>query len=397
MQNIVIDKPYRFIPPLDSRWWPRVLCLYAPHYLNRKHGITQIECVGLEHLKESIAAGHGVLLTPNHCRDCDPFMLYPLIGQMGRPLWLMASWHIFMQSRMQTFLLRRAGAFSIYREGMDRLAINAATEILEAGRRPLVVFPEGVVSRTNDHLNSLMEGTGLIARAAAKRRAKANPEGKVVVHPVAIRYRFAGDLEATLGPVLDRIELRLTWRPQTHLSLVERIYKLGFALLSLKEIEFIGKAQEGPIHERLRRLIDHLLEPLEREWLNHRREDSTVARVKRLRIAILPDLVKGDLPEEERERRWRQLADVYLAQQLSHYPPDYIRSNPTPERLLETVERFEEDMTDVSPIHGPLRARVTVGAAIPVAPDSEDLMLTIEQELKRLLGISQGGVADVSA
>jgi hypothetical protein len=278
---------------------------------------------------------------------------------------------------------------------MDRLAINAATDILEQAQRPLVIFPEGVVSRTNDHLNALMEGTALIARTAAKRRAKANPAGQVVVHPVAIRYHFGGDLETTLAAVLDEIESRLTWRPQHHLSLLERIYKLGHALLSLKEIEFIGQAQEGAIHERLQRLIDHLLVPLETEWLNNHREDTTVARVKRLRTAILPDLVKGDLVEEERQRRWGQLADVYLAQQLSHYPPDYIRSNPTPERLLETVQGFEEDMTDVSPIHGPLTATVTVGPAIAVSASSDDLMSQVEQQLKELLGISQGEPADV--
>ena len=41
----------------------------------------------------------------------------------------------------------------------------------------------------------------------------------------------------------------------------------------------------------------------------------------------------------ERARRWEQLADLYLVGQLSCYPPDYLAAKPTPERLLETVER----------------------------------------------------------
>ena len=50
---------------------------------------------------------------------------------------------------------------------------------------------------------------------------------------------------------------------------------------------------------------------------------------------------------EERERRWRDLAACYYAQQLSHYPRDYIlREKNLPERVVETVERFEEDFTD---------------------------------------------------
>ena len=108
--------------------------------------------------------------------------------------------------------------------------------------------------------------------------------------------------------------------------------------------------------------------PLEAEWLKGRRESTTVGRVKKLRSAILPDMVAGTITDAERERRWRQLADLYLAQQISCYPPDYLRSNPTPERLLETVERFEEDLTDTTRIHSPMTATVQVGAAISVSP-----------------------------
>ena len=52
---------------------------------------------------------------------------------------------------------------------------------------------------------------------------------------------------------------------------------------------------------------------------------------KVLRMAIVPELAAGELPEPEREQRWRQLADIYLAQQLALYPADYIASDPTPE------------------------------------------------------------------
>src|SRR5947199_110447 len=155
----------------------------------------------------------------------------------------MASWHLFMQSRLQYFVLRRIGAFSIYREGMDRAALNLAVETLAQASRPLVIFPEGVISRTNDRLNPLLERTSFI--------------------------------------------------------------------------------------------------PLEREWLKGEHDTHVVARIKKLRSAVLPDMIQKDLPEEERARRWQQLADMYLAGQLGCYPPDYLAAKPTPERLLETVERYE--------------------------------------------------------
>jgi hypothetical protein len=89
--------------------------------------------------------------------------------------------------------------------------------------------------------------------------------------------------------------------------------------------------------------------------------------------------------------RWRQLADCYLARQLSWYPPDYLASDPTPERILETVERFEEDLTDQARIHRPLSVRVEVGEALLVAgergqlPTSDDLLDEIEARMKRML------------
>src|SRR5206468_13111949 len=131
--------------------------------------------------------------------------------------------HIFMQSKLQRFMINRAGAFSIYREGMDRGAVVTAIEILEKAERPLVIFPEGAISRTNDHLNALLDGTAFIARQAAKKRAKASPNAKVVIHPIAIRYRFHGDLAATLEPVLDDIESRLTRRRHGDLPRFDRI------------------------------------------------------------------------------------------------------------------------------------------------------------------------------
>src|SRR5207247_2715646 len=96
-----------------------------------------------------------------------------------------------------------------------------------------------------------------------------------------------------------------------------------------KEIEYVGASQAGGVVERLPRLLDHLLEPLEREWNGGRREPNTMARVKRLRTAILPDMVHGELTEEESTRRWRQLADLYLAQQLPRYAGDFLLDSPT--------------------------------------------------------------------
>jgi 1-acyl-sn-glycerol-3-phosphate acyltransferase len=394
--SVVSDKPYVPVPPYHGTLWPRALNWYFPRYLRRRYGTAKVEIVGAEKVRASIAAGHGVLITPNHCRDEDPFILSALARAIGRPCFVVASAHLFMHNKLQAFLLRRAGAFSIYREGMDKQAVQTSIEILESAKRPLVIFPEGHISRTNDRLTPMLEGTALIARQAAKKRVKENNGGKVVVHPVAVRYSFPFDVEAAAARMLDEIEGRLTWRPSRGLPLHERFQKVGAGLLALKELEYVGHTQEGTIGQRLAKLIDAILAPLEKEWTHGNGEGHVVARVKRLRSAILPDMIKGDLDEAEKARRWRLLQDADLAQQLYHYPPGYVTDGCPKGRIIETVERFEEDLTGKVSVHGPVEAKITVGDAIEVSTgreargEADPLMSAIEAQIHAMLGIASG-------
>jgi 1-acyl-sn-glycerol-3-phosphate acyltransferase len=391
MQNIIVAKPYRFVPPYYGERWARLFKYYVPFYLKRTWGIEKVEFNGVEHLRNALAAGHGIILAPSHARPCDPMVLGLLAIEVDTPFFTMASWHLFMEGWYQRWLTRRLGAFSVYREGTDREALRACNQILVDSIRPLVIFPEGIVSRTNDRLGTLQEGVSFIARMAAKERAKKDRPGKIVILPVFQRYFFDGDLKASVEPVLADIEKRLGWRVQVDEPLADRIGKAGEALLTVKEIEYMGKAQTGPLAARLEGLIEHVLVPLEKEWLNGQRADSVVERIKRIRSAVVPDLATGQLSEAEQQRRWRHLADCYLAQQLLCYPADYLRGQPSKERLLETVERYEEDLTDTARIHRPLRVRISVGPAIEVAAGRErnhaqdPFMQALRTEMEELL------------
>lgn len=368
MHRVVFDEPYEFVPPYRGRFWSWFFRGYLARHLRVTDGITAWECRGAERLRESLAAGHGILLCPNHCRPSDPLAMGIINIEAKCHSYSMASWHVFKQSRLQTFLTRRLGAFSIYREGLDRQALNTAIEIVTSGERPLIVFPEGVISRANDRLLELMDGTSFIARTAAKKRAKKDPEKQVVIHPVALRYELLGDIEAAVSPVLATIEKRLSWQPQSDADLFERICRVGSGLLSLKEIQHTGRSSDGDVYDRLEALIEHILRPLEDEWQKGLHEGTVVNRVKNIRAAVLPAMIAGAVDEAERARRWRQLADVYLAQQLSLYPRGYVEADSPPERLLETVERFEEDLTDKTTVH-PLKLTIEIGEPIRVSPE----------------------------
>jgi hypothetical protein len=122
--------------------------------------------------------------------------------------------------------------------------------------------------------------------------------------------------------------------------------------------------------------------------------------VKRLRSAILPDMIKGELDEAEKARRWRLLEDAEIAQQLYHYPPRYVTQGAPKSHIIETIERFEEDLSGKVKLHGPVEAKITVGDAIEVSTareargESDPLMAAIETQLRGMLGIgAEGGAA----
>ena len=392
MQEIVFEKPYEFIPPHRGTWWPSFIQQFRliDVYLKRSHGVSSYECRGTEYLRESLSEGHGIMLAPNHCRPSDPIVMGFLAREAGTHVYAMASWHLYNQDWFTAFAIRRMGGFSVYREGLDRQAIDTSLHTLETAERPLIVFPEGAVTRTNDRLHALLDGVAFIARTAAKRRKK-KQKGCVVIHPVALKYLFHGDLVATLDPVLSEIEHRFSWHSQKQRPLIDRITKVGMTLLSLKEIEYFGRAQTSKFEERLQALINRLLSPLEKEWLDDEKDGPVVPRVKTLRMKIIPDMTRGELDEQERERRWSQLADIYLAQQVASYPPDYLTTYQSVDRVLETVERFEEDLTDQVRVHGNLKVIIQVAPAIEVSPErdrkqSEDpLMSRIQVDLQSML------------
>ena len=395
MQEIVFEKPYEFIPPHRGNWWPSFIQRFRliDRYLRRSEGVVSYECRHAERLRASLDQGHGILLTPNHSRPGDPIVMGFLARDVRTHVFAMASWHLYQQDRFTGWAIRKMGGFSVYREGVDRKALSTAIDVLAEAKRPLIIFPEGAVTRTNDRLQALLDGIAFIARTGAKKRRKVDQHSKVIVHPVAIKYRFQGDLAKTLDPVLTTIEHRFSWRPRRQRSLMDRISQIALGLLALKEIEYFGRPQSGRLDERLQGLVDRLITKLEEHWLGAAQSGPVISRVKALRMKILPGMVHGNLSAAERKRRWDQLADIYVSQQVASYPPDYLTSSPSVDRLLETVERYEEDLTDKVTVHGNLHAIIEVGEAIEVSPErdrnveTDPLMEQIETDLQSMLDV----------
>lgn len=403
MQDIVIEEPYEFVPPIESDFWVWLVRTFRlKGYLHKFFAIDGYEIRGVEKLQQSVAEGKGVILAPNHSRLSDPLVIGWLTKEAGINLFAMASWHLFKEGWYQRFIIQRMGAFSVYREGNDRQSINHAIEILVAGRRPLVIFAEGAVSRHNDLMMDLMEGPAFIARQAAKKRAKENRPG-VVIHPMAVRYAFNGDLEATIIPELERFEKNFSWQPQSHLSIKERIRKIAEAMLAIKEVEYLGLSRKGDPQERAERLIVEVLSGLEQKWGTKGKEKGLIARTKAVRTVLLPDLLAGKVSAEERASRWRDLGALYYMQQIAHYPPGYLEGEPDlphetfPERIVETVERLYEDYDDRIHYNGPMHCTMAIGDAIEVSPKRDKSAVGGDPAMRQAHDALQGMLDDLQA
>ena len=138
MQDIVFEKPYKFVPPHQGDWWPSFIQRFRliDRWLRKSHGIVSYECRHDERLKASLDAGHGILLTPNHSRPADPIVMGWLARECQTHVYAMASWHLYQQDWFTAFAIKKMGGFSVYREGVDRKALNMSIDLLAEAKRP---------------------------------------------------------------------------------------------------------------------------------------------------------------------------------------------------------------------------------------------------------------------
>ena len=164
-------------------------------------------------------------------------------------------------------------------------------------------------------------------------------------------------------------------------------------MLTLKELEYdVRSAPETPLRERQTNMVNILMGPLEEEWLGATAEDGGIqARVKNLRMKIFPELSRKEVDRTERARRWKHLERTYLAQQIDVYPEQYLTEFKSVDRILETLEKFEEDLFEHSRIHGNLKVVIDVGEAIEVptkrdrSAELDPLMAEIRQSIQVML------------
>jgi 1-acyl-sn-glycerol-3-phosphate acyltransferase len=171
--------------------------------------------------RSNIPRGEGVIFTPNHTSDSDPFWM----GAAPRfPVWWMAKQEIFSDYPVAGAIMRFVQTYPVDQKSIDRLALDRASEIL-ARREALVIFPEGHTTKDAE-IEPLEPGTAMIALKA-----------KVRVVPVGIHGAFHVLPFATLTPRPTLKRVRLHFGPPIDLCDLHEMPKREARKVATQRIE----------------------------------------------------------------------------------------------------------------------------------------------------------------
>ena len=96
-------EPYRFIAPFRSTFWVRLSRGMILRNLRKKQTIVRFSCSGKEHLRASLDAKAGILLTPNHSRWPDPMVVGTVLSQQFDEYpYYVASYHVRLPERFRS-------------------------------------------------------------------------------------------------------------------------------------------------------------------------------------------------------------------------------------------------------------------------------------------------------
>ncbi|MCK5849955.1 MAG: hypothetical protein KAH23_03495, partial [Kiritimatiellae bacterium] len=247
---------------------------------------------------------------------------------------------------------------------------------------------------TNAKLTPLNEGAASMALKIAAKFHKEKKSTSVFIIPTAMKYIYVDDVSVTFADRLARLENRISWAPQSHLGIVDRIYKFGEAALALKEKEFLNKTLEGPIDKRLHEFREVLITNEEKHYSSDTDNGNHPTRIRKLRGKIRSILLDGDKPSEDVSRNcYKSLDNIYMAVTLYSYPGQYLRDNQSMDRIAETIHKLEEDTFGDSAIQGRRTVEVTFCEPIDLSDYTKSrsksvatkITSQIESEIKRVL------------
>jgi 1-acyl-sn-glycerol-3-phosphate acyltransferase len=398
------DAPYQFVPPKPNRFIIGLARFANRHFVlpGKNHRVDGIDLRGAAAFAEAKKQkGARFVLLPNHPTHSDPQVMTEVCRRLRVKPAFMAAYDVFARGKFGAWFMQHTGAFSVDREGSDRKSLKCAAELLEAGKYPLIICPEGNVYLRNDSVTPFAEGAAYIALRAQKNIGAAAP---VFAVPISLKFSYVDNpREAVLSDLADigtSFDAPLDREP----PITEELKRISIAALGryLKQHGHIPPESNLLADDQIGHAARQIIESLESKiGLSPKPADDLTTRVRKIRAAVHG--VRID-PEREIDHRaashWAD--EAMLTLRILGYSGGYAAENPSVDRVAETVARLREDVSSkCHPPYGKRHALVKIGTPIDLRSRIDAFNQKSRDAVRELTATcesaSQSGVDELNA
>ncbi len=376
-----------FRPPLESPALIWYVNLVLPLYMKLKLHDTTVKIMDGALERFSKLKGKHVMICPNHSNRHDPQVVGMFARAAGEHFNFVAAREVFdYDNGANGWWLQHLGVYSVVRGAADRESFKTTRKILAEGKKKLVLFPEGELSRQNDTVMPLESGAAQMAFWALqdleKSGAKIGPgpdEKTVYIQPIALKYTYPRDVSSSLRETLKTLENKLGLQAPEEASFYNRMRALAEKMLFTIEKEYgIAAENTHSMNDRLKALKRHILVNLARILEVDLPKDARDLECVRILRNKLDDHIFDD--EKKMTEYERKIHDEKQRVYKSYYRDlnrvvtficiydGYVTEHMTQERYSDVIERMEIEIFDGDPtIKGAREILLDVGEAIDLS------------------------------
>jgi len=362
-----------FRPPLDNPLLIGFARSFRSFVLAGKMKNAEILVLGdgIERFKQF--KGKHCMVCPNHSHRHDPEVMFILSCLVGEEFNFIAAREVFdWNNGWNGWFLQHMGCYSVVRGAVDRESFKMTKHLLVEGKKKLVLFPEGEISRQNDVLLPLESGAAQLSFMALDELHKTKPEEPLYILPVAIKYTYKNDLTSVLEDLIEKVETKLGIKNSGETSLYKRVRAASEVILKTLEEEYdLKSSAEADLNSRIMGLKSHILKTM--ADVMHVSLPATGSHLDCVRVLrnTLDDFIYADeeeLPpyqkkihEEKAEKIKAFYRDLDRVVRFIAIYDGYLSPPITQERMISVLELIETEIFGEAKIKGPRRVLITVG------------------------------------
>ena len=400
-------KPFTFYPPRNNRLVTGLVKRMIRRAIRRKLRVEDVEISDddldcLRRLK-----GQRCLLAPSHSGGFEPHIIMYLSKLLKVDCNYVAAIELFEQSPVYRWLMPRLGVYSIVRGAVDRPSFSKTRELLAAGERWLVIFPEGQTIWQNSMVIPFQEGVFQLAFKGFEDATKNGADAHLFCVPIAIKYIYLEDMHSEIDQSLDRLEVRLCVESAGEsLSRYARLRRIAEAVLVANEqVHQATVDPEWDMNRRIENIKEHVISEIERELgVNPSSKQSLLDRIRSLFNAvdrIVHEEATGSeylqqLQAERQNAVRMHYEDLWRLLQFVAIYDGSVRESMTVERFMDVLCLLEMEVLRARRMWGPRKASVRVGEPVDLADYAKayeenkrntvrEVTLTIESSVREML------------